>query len=400
MERARAKRRLFVGTYTEGTASEGIYVLAFDEGGRCLHIVNAGTHAPNPSYLVRAQPTGERAGAEAGAQTKLGGNAASTLYAAHELADRSCLAAYEAAEDGTLCCRGTCSSPADAGTCFAAVHPDGRCLYGANYASGSVGLCLLDANGNPCGGLPSVRHAGSGPNRARQSAPHVHSACFVPGTNLLAVVDLGIDTVTLYRAEATGTLETPPVETVRVPPGSGPRMLAFHPHLPLAALVNELANDVLLYQYDRAGTGWRLAGHLALPTAAEGQDAPSTHAASSADGPSEGEAHAQAIAGHPVLAAHPAFSPDGRCLYVSVRGSDRLALFGIDQDGAATPLADCPCGGRGPRHFSLSPEGRHLAVANQDSNEVVMFALDPATGAPREEARIAIPQPSCVIWDG
>ena len=87
MERARAKRRLFVGTYTEGTASEGIYVLAFDEGGRRLHIVNVGTHAPNPSYLVRAQPTGEQAGAEAGAQTKLGGNAASTLYAAHELAD-------------------------------------------------------------------------------------------------------------------------------------------------------------------------------------------------------------------------------------------------------------------------------------------------------------------------
>lgn len=371
MQRARAKRRLFVGTYTEGTASEGIYVLAFDEDERRLHVVNAGTHAPNPSYLVRAQSSGERAGAEAGTETKPGGSATSTLYAAHELADRSCLAAYDVAEDGALCCRGTCSSPADAGTCFATVHPDGRCLYGANYASGSVGLCLLDANGNPCGGLPSIRHAGSGPNCARQSAPHVHSARFVPGTGLLAVVDLGTDTVTLYRAEATGTLETPPVETVRVPPGSGPRMLAFHPRLPLAALVNELANDVLLYRYDRAGTGWTQTGRLGLP-----------------------------VVPGDVRAAHPAFSPDGRRLYASVRGSDRLALFGIDQDGIATPLADCPCGGRGPRHFSLSPEGRHLAVANQDSDEVVLFALDPATGEPREEARIAVPQPSCVIWDG
>ena len=67
MERARAKRRLFVGTYTEGTASEGIYVLAFDEGGRRLHIVNAGTHAPNPSYLVRRarRPARRRSSAEA-----------------------------------------------------------------------------------------------------------------------------------------------------------------------------------------------------------------------------------------------------------------------------------------------------------------------------------------------
>ena len=371
MQRARAERRLFVGTYTEDTASEGIYVLAFDEDERRLHVVNAGTHAPNPSYLVRAQSAGSPAGAEAGTETKPGGSATSTLYAAHELADRSCLAAYDVAEDGTLCCRGTCSSPADAGTCFATVHPDGRCLYGANYASGSVGLCLLDANGNPCGGLPSIRHAGSGPNHARQSAPHVHSARFVPGTGLLAVVDLGTDTVTLYRAEATGTLETPPVETVRVPPGSGPRMLAFHPRLPLAALVNELANDVLLYRYDRAGTGWTQTGRLGLP-----------------------------VVPGDVRAAHPAFSPDGHHLYVSVRGSDRLTLFGIDRDGIATPLADCPCGGRGPRHFSLSPEGRHLAVANQDSDEVVMFALDPATDEPREEARIAVPQPSCVIWDG
>ena len=164
MQRARAERRLFVGTYTEDTASEGIYVLAFDEDERRLHVVNAGTHAPNPSYLVRAQSAGSPAGAEAGTETKPGGSATSTLYAAHELADRSCLAAYDVAEDGTLCCRGTCSSPADAGTCFATVHPDGRCLYGANYESGSVGLCLLDANGNPCGGLPSIRHAGSGPN--------------------------------------------------------------------------------------------------------------------------------------------------------------------------------------------------------------------------------------------
>ena len=40
MQRARAERRLFVGTYTEDTASEGIYVLAFDEDERRLHAVS------------------------------------------------------------------------------------------------------------------------------------------------------------------------------------------------------------------------------------------------------------------------------------------------------------------------------------------------------------------------
>ena len=43
----------------------------------------------------------------------------------------------------------------------------------------------------------------------------------------------------------------------------------------------------------------------------------------------------------------------------------------------------------------LGPE-----TAARAGDEVVLFALDPATAAPREEARIAIPRPSCVIWDG
>lgn len=352
MEQLPRSRRLFAGAYTDGGASEGIYVLAFNEFERSLRVEHAGTHAPNPSFLVRS---------------------GSALYVAHELSDRSCLAVYSVADDGSLACRGACFSPADAGTCFVAAHPDGRCLYGANYESGSVGLCLLTADGNPCGGLPSVRHAGSGPNRARQSAPHVHSASFVPGTSLLAAVDLGCDTVTLYRAEATGTLEMPPVETVRVPAGSGPRMLAFHPHLPLAALVNELANSVLLFRFDRAGRHWEQTERLKLPAAPGGRDA---------------------------LAAHPAFSPDGRHLYASVRGSDRIALFNVDANGSASLQADYSSGGRGPRHFSLSPAGDHLAVANQDSNEVVLFALEAVSGAPREEARIDVPRPSCVIWDG
>ena len=71
MERMPRNRRLFVGTYTDGGASEGIYVLALNEFERSLRVEHAGTHAPNPSFLVRS---------------------GSALYVAHELADRSCLA--------------------------------------------------------------------------------------------------------------------------------------------------------------------------------------------------------------------------------------------------------------------------------------------------------------------
>ena len=349
-----SEQLLFVGTYTDGRAG-GIFALAFDEKATSLRILHEGGHAPNPSFVAQH---------------------GRHLYVAHEQDDRGCLAAYTIEEDASLICRGTCSSPEDAGTCFVAIHPQGRCLYGANYQSGSIGLCLLTADGYPCGGLPAVRHTGSGPNRIRQSSPHVHSARFIPNSNLLAVVDLGCDTVTLYRAEATGTLEMPPADIVHVPSGSGPRMLAFHPHLPMAALVNELANNVLMFRFDRAGLNWEQVGRLELPTTLS----------------------SKVKNERAVLAAHPTFSPDGSRLYVSVRGSDRIALFNVDESGSVIAKVDYPSGGRGPRHISLSPTGDRLAVANQDSGEVVLFALA-EDGKPVEETRIAIPQPACVVWE-
>ena len=104
------ERLLFAGTYTDGRAG-GIFELAFNEEAGSLRIVREAGKAPNPSFVVQR---------------------GRHLYAAHELDDRSCLAAYAIEGDGSLVCRGSCSSPEDAGTCFVAVHPDGRCLYGAN----------------------------------------------------------------------------------------------------------------------------------------------------------------------------------------------------------------------------------------------------------------------------
>lgn len=345
-------QRLFVGSYTDGRAG-GIYTLELGERMDALRIVHEGGHAANPSFLA------------------LRGR---HLYAAHELETRGCLAAYEALADGSLVCRGTCSSPHEAGTCFVAVDPGGRCLYGTNYLSGSIACCTLSTDGWPSGGLPAVPHCGSSANSERQASAHVHSISFIPGTEVLAAVDLGIDEVVLYRFESCGALERPPAGHVSVPAGSGPRMLAFRPGQRLAALVDELANNVQLFQFDASGLTWEATEVLELTDAL-------------------------ACDGRVVLAAHPAFSPDGRRLYVSVRGLDAIVVFELDEAGAVIGRAAFPSGGHGPRHFSLSPDGRLLAVANQESDNVVLFAVDVATGGLSELTRLTIPQPSCVIWD-
>ena len=81
----------------------------------------------------------------------------------------------------------------------------------------------------------------------------MHSLSFVPGTRLLVAVDLGLDALVIYQVDACGMLAPTAAETVRVPAGSGPRMVAYHPRLPMAALVNELACDVLVFRIDEGG---------------------------------------------------------------------------------------------------------------------------------------------------
>lgn len=343
-------RRLFAGGYTNGAERSGISTIAFDEDRGTARVVRTDGYAPNPTYLAQR---------------------GSFLYAAHELDACGRMASYAIAADGSLACRGACTAPFDAGTCFVLPDPNGRSLYGANYLSGSFGCCALLDDGRLAAGLPSRRHEGRGLRDYRQEAPHVHSLSFVPGTRLLAAVDLGIDALVIYQVDASGAIAPDPVETVHVPAGSGPRMVAYHPLLPVAALVNELACDVLVFRFDEGGLQWRIVAQLALPQAPD-DDA---------------------------LAAHIAFAPDGRQLYASVRGSDRLAMFQVDEQGSVGDRIDVSSEGRGPRHFALSPDGRFLAVANLASDDVCLFARDAANGAVSVVAHVRVPQVACVMWD-
>ena len=312
---APALRRLFVGSYTDGADRGGIRTIVFGEGGGEAHVVRADGCGANPTYLAQR---------------------GSLLFAAHELDSCGRMAAYAIEPDGSLTCRGACTAPYDAGTCFVLPDPNGRNLFGANYLSGSVACCALLDDGRLAAGVPSRRHEGRGLRDDRQEGPHVHSLSFVPGTRLLVAVDLGLDALVIYQVDACGMLAPTAAETVRVPAGSGPRIVAYHPRLPMAALVNELACDVLVFRIDEGGLHWWIVEQLSLPQAPSGD----------------------------ALAAHIAFSPDGRQLYASVRGSDQLVVFPVDGQGRVAGRCDVASGGKGPRHFSLSPDGRFLAACS------------------------------------
>jgi 6-phosphogluconolactonase len=244
-----------------------------------------------------------------------------------------------------------------------AVRPDGRFLFTSLYEGGAVSVHPIEPDGSVAAASQLIRHASPGTG----AEAHAHQVVIDPATGDILAVDLGMDTVYVYRLDpATGRL----TETGRTPfpTGSGPRHLAFHPSGSLLYLVHELNSTVTV-------CGWA-DGTLTRGT---------VHSTRSAGAPAGG------VSEKPNAAGEIAVSADGRFVYLSNRGDNTVAVFtthssagttGSDRTGGSdlTFLAASSCGGDWPRHLTLDHTGRWLYVANERSGDVVWFPRDPATG--------------------
>jgi 6-phosphogluconolactonase len=195
----------------------------------------------------------------------------------------------------------------------------------------------------------------------------------------------------------------------RLPPGSGPRHLAFHPTLPVAYVLNELTSTIARFDWDGSSSS-SSSGSSGLLTADFDQEPdrivsmlpPGT----SAD-PVCVKTGVPVVAGsnpsgdipdtelcRPYGGAELALSNDGRFLYASNRGlcegtpaagKSSIVTFAVDGvTGALTPL-DWKTGGgdvQHPRHFSLTPDKANafLLVTNMTGESVTVFSRDSSSG--------------------
>ncbi len=327
---AAAEMDLYVGTYTKKEGSKGIYRFGFNTETGALSSGELVAEAKNPSFLA-IHPNRK------------------FLYSVNEVDGSGGASAYAITQQGKLMPLNQQPSKG-AGACHLTVDPAGKYVLVANYGAGNISALPIQPDGSLGEATGFVQHTGSGPNQRRQEAPHAHSIYTQDG--FVYACDLGTDQVLVYRLDAAkGTLAPSDPPFAKVPPGSGPRHLAFHGGY--AYVINEMLNTVTVFQHnERSGALEPLQNITTLPEGVTGNS-------STAE-----------------IFVH----PNGKFVYGSNRGHDSIAVFAIGEGGRLTAVAHTSTQGKSPRNFALDPSGRWLIAANQDTNNMVVFKVDASTG--------------------
>jgi 6-phosphogluconolactonase len=352
---------VYFGTYTKAP-SKGIYRSRFDVTTGRLSPAELAAETKDPAFLA-VHPNGK------------------FLYAIDESVDStrtpgtgvSAYALNTANGNLTLLNQQTHGS---SGACHLSIDSTGRTLLVANYGGGGVSGIALQSDGR-LGALGSViPHTGSSINPARQAAPHAHQIVVSPDNRFALVPDLGLDRVLVYTvAPSTAKLSAHQPASATLPPGSGPRHLAFHPTGKFAYVISEMLCTMTAFRYDAAhGTLTHFQTLSTLPPRESGAKGIST---------AEVQVH-----------------PSGKFLYGSNRGHHTIVAYAIDAtSGNLSLIAHQSTLGKTPRHFALDPTGTWLLAENQDSSNVAVFRIDQKSGRLTPTGPLlSIPNPVCAVF--
>jgi 6-phosphogluconolactonase (cycloisomerase 2 family) len=268
--------------------------------------------------------------------------------------------------DGALTLLNTVRS-GGAGPTYVSVHPAGRHVLVANYFGGSVAVLPILSDGR-LGDASDVKvDAGTiGPTRATHAPPgsfavsghdrtHAHMIQADPSGRFVLHVDLGLDTIFVWRFDdRRGVLTPNDPPSVSLPPGDGPRHFHFHPNGRWFYSIQEEGSTVVLFDYEAASG--RLTPRQTIATLPPG------------------------FAGTN-FCSEILVSADGRYVYAGNRLHDSIGIFSVGSDGRLTWLGEEWTRGDYPRSFAFEPAGRFLYCCNQRADAITVFRADRASGA-------------------
>lgn len=345
-------RLFYVGTYTRNSKSQGIYLGRFNPQTGHLSPVELAAESIDPSYLALT-PDGK------------------FLYAAIETKEGA-VEAFRVEPGGKLT-RLNQQPSGGSSPCHICVDAAGLNVLVANYNGGSIACFPIRPDGSLGEASAFVPFTGSGVDPVRQQKPHAHGNYTDPTNRFVYSCDLGTDNIRGFQFDpAKGTLRPTPPDA-KVPPGSGPRHLAFSADGKFAWVNNEMGLSVTSFERDPLTGALKATETVAvLPEGA------------SRKGASTGE-----------ICCH----PSGRWLYVSTRGHDSITVFAIGTEGKLARVENVPAQVKTPRAFSIDTSGKWLLVAGQTDNNITVLKIDPLTGrlTPMDQ-KIEVDAPVCISF--
>jgi 6-phosphogluconolactonase len=343
--------RFLVGT-TDRKVQESVVVCQIDEQKETLSVANKLNAGIRPGYITLHKDR---------------------LYAVsidEQGQDEQTLRAFELIDRGAdlkllseVSCKGI-------NPCHISVDAKGKGLYAANYTSGSIVQYQIKPDGSLGDHWYFQQFTGSSVDEQRQQAPHAHYINTTVDNKYALTADLGTDKVMVHGHHKSGKLQVNEAQPYfKLPPGSGPRHLEFHPNNHWIYVLNELSSTIttVRYQKGKFTVGKTIS---TLP-----QDF-------------KQESKAAAVRIH----------PSGKYIYSSNRGSDSISVFAIDENGDLTRLQTFEDGLGWVRDFNITPSGKFIVAGNERNNQVALLRVGSNGQIDEHLTSIALPAPSCFVF--
>jgi 6-phosphogluconolactonase (cycloisomerase 2 family) len=362
----------YLGTYTVGNGGngEGIYLYESNPFTGELKPIKLAISTPSPSFLVPS-------------------SSGKFLYAVNEVSNFEGTSGSVSAfsvnrQTGDLTLINTVSSQGGGAT-FISIDGSGKFLFIGNYGGGTLAVIPITTDGSVGAAVEVKADVGNvGPTTATNApegsfafsghdAPHVHCAIMDANNKFLLQTDLGQDRIYVYSLNPTsGKLTPAEVPFVSVPPGDGPRHLAFHPNGRWLYSIQEESSTLMFFSYDASSGGLTQQQIIsALPPGFVGTS----------------------------FASELRFSDDGRFLYAANRLHDSIAVFSVNFKGELKYVGEAATRGDYPRQFTIDPTGNFLYSCNQRSDNFTSFRINRETGVPKFIGQyVAAGSPSCMIF--
>jgi 6-phosphogluconolactonase len=335
--------KMYVGTYTSGSESNGVYVYDFDEKSGNATFVKT-IPMSNPSFLVRNDDI---------------------LYAVNE-DTKGMLTAYDLKNDIVI----NQVSTGGMHPCHVSLSPNQPLAVVSNYSSGSLGLLSLNSNGSIKQMEDLIEFKGSSINKDRQKQSHVHSAFFKKDGSQVFVSDLGADLIYVFRIESVdGKYGFKKIREIKTKLGGGPRHLTFSKDEKTIYSVLELTGEIEVFQW--TGTDWISKQIVPMfPTDFKGEHG-----------------------GGDIK-----IDKKSKYVYATNRGTANFIYqYKINKNSLLSLEGFSSVYGDSPRNLHLSPKEKRVIVSNQNSNKIVI--LDKKINSSNENyKKVEIPKPVCVVF--